>query len=100
MIRAQWWSCGEGTLLRYERGLFANQARRRRCERNFLGGEGLECSEHDLYKIMGNICVCIEFELLKVKVPSVFLGTVGFSPPGEGRYLFTLNPSPLYKIEI
>jgi hypothetical protein len=81
VIRAQWWSCGEETLLRHERGLSANQARRRRCERNFLGGKGLECSgvatEHDLYKTMGNIGVCIEFELLKVKVPSVFLGTVG-----------------------
>lgn len=40
---------------------------------------------HDLYKTMGNSNVCIESELLEVKVPIVFLGTVGFSPPREGR---------------
>ena len=36
---------------------------------------------------MGDIDVCIEFEMLKVKVPIIFLGTVGFSPLGEGRYI-------------
>ena len=34
--------------------------------------------EHNLYKTIRNIYVYIEFELLKVKVLSVFLGTVGF----------------------
>jgi hypothetical protein len=43
-------------------------------------------TEHDLYKTIENIGVCIEFELPKVKVPSFFLGTVGFWPPREGRY--------------
>jgi len=42
-------------------------------------------AEHDLYKAIGNTGVCIEFELLKVKVPIIFLGTVGFSLPREGR---------------
>jgi len=41
---------------------------------------------HDLYRTMGNIDVCIESKLLEVNVPIVFLGTVGFSPPREGRY--------------
>jgi hypothetical protein len=36
-------------------------------------------SEHDLYKTMGNICVCIEFELLKVKVPSFFLQSLRYA---------------------
>jgi hypothetical protein len=27
-----------------------------------------------------------EIEMLEVKVPIIFLGTVGFSPPREGRY--------------
>lgn len=35
---------------------------------------------------MGNIDMCTEPELLKVKVPIIFLGKVGFSPPREGRY--------------
>ena len=51
--------------------------------------KGLKCSgvatEHYLYRTMGNIYICIKFELLGVKVPSIFLGTVGFSPPREGR---------------
>jgi hypothetical protein len=42
-------------------------------------------TEQDLFKTIGNIGVCIEFELLKVKVPIVFLGIVGFSPPREGH---------------
>ena len=43
----------------------------------------------DLYKVLRSLNVCIEFELLKVKVPVIFLGTVGFSARGDGRY----NPS-------
>jgi hypothetical protein len=35
VIRARWWCCGEGSQLRYERRLSPNQARKRRCERNF-----------------------------------------------------------------
>lgn len=31
--------------------------------------------------------VCTEFEMLKVKVPIIFLGTAGFSPLREGRYI-------------
>ena len=42
-------------------------------------------TEHNLYKTIRNIYVCIEFELLKVKVPSVFLGIVGFSLRKDGH---------------
>jgi hypothetical protein len=41
--------------------------------------------EHVLYKNMGDIDVCEDFEILKVKVPIIFLGTVGFSLRREGR---------------
>ena len=41
---------------------------------------------YDLYKTIGNIDICIKSELLEVKVPIVFLGTVGFSLYREGRY--------------
>jgi len=40
----------------------------------------------DLYKNIGDVNVCTEFKLLKVKVPMIFLGTVGFSPRRDGRY--------------
>lgn len=43
-------------------------------------------TEHDLYKIIKDIDVCTEFEMLQVKVPISFLGTVGFSLRREGRY--------------
>jgi hypothetical protein len=36
----------------------------------------------------------IEFEMLKVKVPIIFLGTVGFSPRRDGRLFH-----PAYHIE-
>jgi hypothetical protein len=48
-------------------------------------------TEHNLYKTIRNIYVCIEFELLKVKVPSVFLGTVGFSLRRDGRYMTCIS---------
>ena len=35
-------------------------------------------TEHDIYKTIGIINMYTESELLKVKVPVVFLGTVGF----------------------
>jgi hypothetical protein len=35
--------------------------------------------EYDVHKIIICVDVCIEFKLLKVKVPIIFLGTVGFS---------------------
>jgi len=34
--------------------------------------------------------VCIEFELLEVKVPMTFLGTEGFSLRRDGRYASAL----------
>jgi hypothetical protein len=42
-------------------------------------------TEYDLYKIIRTLDVCIEFELLKAKVPVIFLGTVGFSARRDGR---------------
>jgi hypothetical protein len=63
--------------------LSANPARRRQCERNFLDGRGPKYSGvatvHNLYITIGDLDICIEFELLEVKVPIVFLGTEGFS---------------------
>lgn len=44
-------------------------------------------TEYDLYENIENINIYAEFEILKVKVPIIFLGTVGFSPPREGHYL-------------
>lgn len=36
--------------------------------------------------LLGDIDLCAEFEMLKVKVLILFLGTAGFSPPRDGRY--------------
>jgi hypothetical protein len=33
-------------------------------------------TEHDLYKNIGDIDVCTEFKMLKLKVPIIFLGQV------------------------
>jgi hypothetical protein len=48
-------------------------------------GDNANClivaTEHDIYKNMGDIYVCTDFKMLKVKVPIIFLGTVGFSLP-------------------
>jgi hypothetical protein len=41
--------------------------------------------EHDLYKILGDIDMCREFNMFKVKVHVIFFGTVGFSLRREGR---------------
>ncbi len=41
--------------------------------------------EYDLYKIIRHVDVCIKFKLFKVKVPIIFLGTVGFSLRRDGR---------------
>lgn len=49
----------------------------------------VEWKMSNLYKYMGDIDVCIEFEMLKVKVPIIFLGTVGFSPLGRDVIYFS-----------
>jgi len=53
--------------------------------------EGSEClgvvREHDLYKNIGDIYMCADFERVKVKVPIIFFGTEGFSARRDGRYL-------------
>jgi hypothetical protein len=41
--------------------------------------------EHDLYKNIGYVYMCTEFKMLKVKVPIIFLGTVGFLPRRDRR---------------
>ena len=55
----------------------------------FTSRRGLEyprvATEYDLQKIIMCVDVCIEFKLLKVKVPIIFLGTVGFSLRRDGR---------------
>jgi hypothetical protein len=43
--------------------------------------------EHNLYKNIGDIYVCTDFEMLKVKVPDIFFGTEGFSARRDRRYL-------------
>lgn len=40
---------------------------------------------HDFCRSMMNNDVCIESELLEVKVPLIFSGMVGFPPHMEGR---------------
>jgi hypothetical protein len=57
-------------------------------------------TEHDLYKNIGDVDVCIEFNIFEVKVLSVFLSTVGFSRRRDGRYSYDqsisiTNPFPL-----
>ena len=42
-------------------------------------------TEHNLDKYIGDIDVCTEFEMLKVGVSVIFLGTIDFSPFREGR---------------
>jgi hypothetical protein len=53
------------------------------------GSECLGATEHDLYKNIGDVDVCIEFEMLEVKVPIISLGTVAFSLP-RGSLLYPL----------
>ena len=42
--------------------------------------------EHDLYTNIGVINVCTKFDMFEVKVPIIFLGTLGFSLCREGHY--------------
>jgi hypothetical protein len=41
--------------------------------------------KHDAYKEIRDLDLCIDFKVLKVKVPFKFLGIVGFSLRKEGR---------------
>jgi len=43
-------------------------------------------TEYNLYNIIKNIDIYIEFKILKVKVPINFLGTVGFSLYRDAPY--------------
>jgi hypothetical protein len=55
----------------------------------------LEClrlaEEYDIYKIIGDIDMYTEFEMLEVKVPLDFFGTQGFSARRDGRYFSNLG---------
>jgi hypothetical protein len=42
--------------------------------------------EHDLHKNIRYADICTEFDIFEVKVPIIFLGTVGFSLRREGHY--------------
>jgi hypothetical protein len=42
-------------------------------------------TEYNLLKIIGDIEVCTDFKMLKVKVPIIFFGTQGFSARRDGR---------------
>jgi hypothetical protein len=58
-------------------------------------------TERDLHKNIGDVDVYTQFEMLKVKVPIIFLGTVGFSPPREGHYrvFHSLSSSTIHDTE-
>jgi hypothetical protein len=53
-----------------------------------LGRRGSKCLGVaiicDVYREIRDIDLCIDFEVLKVKVPLKFLGTMGFSARREG----------------
>ena len=56
------------------------------------GSECLEVAmEYDLCKNIGYINVCTEFDIFKVKVYIIFLGTMDFSARREGRYSANLQ---------
>jgi hypothetical protein len=42
--------------------------------------------KREIYKEIRHIDLCIDFEVLKVKVPIIFFGTVGFSARRDRRY--------------
>ncbi len=48
-------------------------------------------TEHNLYKNMVDVNVCIETNIYNVKVPIIFLGIVGFSLPREGRLVLSIR---------
>jgi hypothetical protein len=54
-----------------------------------LGRRGSECLgvaiKRDVCKEIRDNDSCTDFEVLKVKVPFIFLGTMGFSARREGR---------------
>jgi hypothetical protein len=61
----------------------------------FSSKRGSECSgitaDHDLYKNIGDVEVCIEFEMLKVKVSIIFLCTWVSCYVGMGVTLLLLE---------
>jgi hypothetical protein len=56
----------------------------------FFGEKGFKClgvaTKRDVYNEIRDLDLCIDFKVLKVKVPFKFLGTVGFSLRRDGRY--------------
>lgn len=53
-------------------------------------------TEHNSCKNMGDNQFEYEFDMLKVEVPIIFLGTVGFSPRREGRYTSFVIPKDFH----
>ena len=43
--------------------------------------------EYDLYKSLGDVDIYEVFDVFEVEVPVIFLGTEGFSPRRDGRYV-------------
>jgi hypothetical protein len=41
--------------------------------------------KRDFFKIIGDLYMCTDLEIIKVKVPIIFLGTVSFLPPRDRR---------------
>jgi hypothetical protein len=73
-----------------QRGTLCKSGARATTQTYFFSERSSKCLglaiEYDLYKEIRDIDMCIDFEMLKVKVPIRFLGTMGFSPHREGRY--------------
>jgi hypothetical protein len=72
------------------KGTPRKSAARATTQTQFFGERGSECLglaiEPNLYKEMRDIDKCKDLEMLKVKVPIRFLGTMGFWLRREGRY--------------
>ena len=83
--------CFEGSCYNMKEAL-RNQARRRRCDRNFRSSRGQEssgvCTQHDYYKTTGKFDALTESESLESKVPIVRLATGCVSRPRDGHYRF------------
>jgi hypothetical protein len=72
------------------KGTLRKSGARATTQTQFFGERGSECLglaiEPNLYKETRDIAKCKDLEMLKVKVPIRFLGTMGFSARREGRY--------------
>ena len=88
MIRASQKSYGRGLAIKHEWTLLMNQAKLRQRKHKISSARiKLLISNYLmlLLYILVNTKVGVEFEMLEVKVPLIFLGTQGFSARRDGR---------------